>query len=442
MTFRKILFQKESRWRKPEALPENLIDPCRSRLYDQKGAVFCSLQKVFNIPPDGMCSNPWLSANLQFQVLFFLETRNREGGTFTNVVGMVTDGSGTAYIQINEEGKRMIEVSHLTKRYGDHTAVDDLSFQVEKGSIFGFLGPNGAGKTTTMNIMTGCLAASEGEIRIGGYEIFEQSMEARRLIGYLPEQPPLYADRTPAEYLRFVGEARKLSRPELRTEIARVMEMTKITDMSDRLIRNLSKGYRQRVGIAQALLGNPEVVILDEPTVGLDPRQITEIRELIHSLGREHTVILSSHILPEVQAVCDRVLILSRGRLAACDTPDRLEAMFSGADTVELTVDATEAEARQILSPLTIQSLEVFPQESGLSGLRIQATDKSQDLRRELFFLFASAGKPILQMNTLHASLEEVFLELTAEAEKEAESEQKVAHASGKAPNADEEVEQ
>ena len=195
----------------------------------------------------------------------------------------------------------MIEVKHLTKRYGSHTAVSDLSFTVEKGQIYGFLGPNGAGKSTTMNIMTGCLAATSGEVVIGGYDIFQDAAQAKRLIGYLPEQPPLYLDRTPKEYLRFVARAKGIPEKSVPAELNRVMTVTGTLDVADRLMKNLSKGYRQRVGIAQAVLGDPEVIILDEPTVGLDPRQITEIRELIRQLGKEHTVILSSHILSEVQ---------------------------------------------------------------------------------------------------------------------------------------------
>ena len=246
----------------------------------------------------------------------------------------------------------MIEVSHLTKRYGGHTAVSNLSFTIEKGQIYGFLGPNGAGKSTTMNIMTGCLAASEGEVRIDGHDIFEEPQQAKRLIGYLPEQPPLYLDRTPREYLTFVGRAKGIKDKALPEQIGRVMEVTQITDVADRLIKHLSKGYRQRVGIAQALLGDPEVVILDEPTVGLDPKQIIEIRSLIQSLGQKHTVILSSHILSEVQAVCQTILIISKGHLVACDTPENLERLFSGSAAVDLTVEAGEAQTREILAPL------------------------------------------------------------------------------------------
>lgn len=309
----------------------------------------------------------------------------------------------------------MIEVHHLTKRYGEHTAVSDLSFHIEKGQIYGLLGPNGAGKSTTMNIITGCLAATDGEVSIDGHDIFEEAAQAKKLIGYLPEQPPLYSDRTPEEYLRFVAEAKRVPKADQKAQIGRVMELTQLTDVSRRLIRNLSKGYRQRVGIAQALLGEPEVVILDEPTVGLDPKQIAEIRELIRMLGREHTVILSSHILPEVQSVCDTVLIISKGKLVACDTPARLETLFSGSNTLELLCEAEEPEIRTMLSVLPLSSVEVEKQEEGISLVRLQADQAAGDLRREVFFLFANHQRPILQMNTVHVSLEDVFLELTAE---------------------------
>ena len=239
----------------------------------------------------------------------------------------------------------MIEVNHLYKRYGNHTAVSDLSFTIEKGQIYGFLGPNGAGKSTTMNIMTGCLAATSGEVRIGGYDIFEDAEQAKKLIGYLPEQPPLYLDRTPREYLTFVARAKGIPEKEIAGQVTRVMAVTQTLDVADRLIKNLSKGYKQRVGIAQAILGDPEVIILDEPTVGLDPRQIIEIRDLIKELGKNHTVILSSHILSEVQAVCQTILIISKGKLVACDTPENLERLFAGTASVELTAEAGEEEA-------------------------------------------------------------------------------------------------
>lgn len=220
----------------------------------------------------------------------------------------------------------MITVEHLTKRYGNFTAVDDLSFEIEEGHVYGFLGPNGAGKSTTMNIMTGCLSATAGHVTIDGYDIFEEPDRAKRLMGYLPEQPPLYLNETPVEYLKFVGEAKGLRGRELAAQIEAVISQTKLEAMKNRLISKLSKGYKQRVGIAQALLGNPKVIILDEPTVGLDPIQIIEIRDLIRQLGQEHTVILSSHILSEVQTICEKVLIIAKGKLVAFDEPENLDA--------------------------------------------------------------------------------------------------------------------
>ena len=308
----------------------------------------------------------------------------------------------------------MIEVSHLTKRYGGHTAVSNLSFTIEKGQIYGFLGPNGAGKSTTMNIMTGCLAASEGEVRIDGHDIFEEPQQAKRLIGYLPEQPPLYLDRTPREYLTFVGRAKGIKDKALPEQIGRVMEVTQITDVADRLIKHLSKGYRQRVGIAQALLGDPEVVILDEPTVGLDPKQIIEIRSLIQSLGQKHTVILSSHILSEVQAVCQTILIISKGHLVACDTPENLERLFSGSAAVDLTVEAGEAQTREILAPLDhIRSVDVRPEGADRCQVTLE-TDGDEGVCRAVFFAFSRAGRAILRMTDAKASLEDIFIELTS----------------------------
>ena len=308
----------------------------------------------------------------------------------------------------------MIEVSHLTKRYGGHTAVSDLSFTIEKGQIYGFLGPNGAGKSTTMNIMTGCLAASEGEVRIDGHDIFEEPQQAKRLIGYLPEQPPLYLDRTPREYLTFVGRAKGIKDKALPEQIGRVMEVTQITDVADRLIKHLSKGYRQRVGIAQALLGDPEVVILDEPTVGLDPKQIIEIRSLIQSLGQKHTVILSSHILSEVQAVCQTILIISKGHLVACDTPENLERLFSGSAAVDLTVEAGEAQTREILAPLDhIRPVDVRPEGTDRCQVTLE-TDGDEEVCRAVFFAFSRAGRAILRMTDAKASLEDIFIKLTS----------------------------
>ena len=243
----------------------------------------------------------------------------------------------------------MITVEHLTKRYGDFTAVDDISFTIGEGHIYGFLGPNGAGKSTTMNIMTGCLAATSGEVKIDGYDIFEQARQAKQCIGYLPEIPPLYTDETPREYLRFVAEAKGIAGKEIPGEVDRVIGEAGLTEMQERLIRNLSKGYRQRVGIAQALLGNPRYIILDEPTVGLDPLQIIEIRDLIRQLGQKHTVILSSHILSEVQAICESVLIIAHGKLVAFDTPQNLERRLAENNRLTITAECSEEQLRAIL---------------------------------------------------------------------------------------------
>lgn len=293
----------------------------------------------------------------------------------------------------------MVEVSHVTKRYGSHVAVDNLSFTIGRGQTYGFLGPNGAGKSTTMNIMTGCLAASEGEVRIGGYDIFEQAREAKRLIGYLPELPPLYPDSTPREYLRLVGAAKGIPPRELSAAADAAMKLTDIGGMADRLIKNLSKGYRQRVGIAQAILGSPEIIILDEPTAGLDPKQIVEIRELIKELGKTHTVVLSSHILSEVQAVCGTILIISKGRLAACDTPENLERLFAGAASVELEAECTREEAAGILSSVPGAVINSISEaDGGVCRMRIDAGQDGAELNRRLFFAFAAAKRLILHM--------------------------------------------
>lgn len=307
----------------------------------------------------------------------------------------------------------MIEVKHLTKRYGSHTAVSDLSFTIENGVIYGFLGPNGAGKSTTMNIITGCLGATDGEVLVDGHSISEEPMQAKKKIGYLPEQPPLYTDMTPWEYLRFVASAKGLPRGEQTKQIDRVMEKTGIRDVRDRLIRNLSKGYRQRVGIAQALLGNPEVIILDEPTVGLDPAQIIEIRDLIRELGKDHTIILSSHILSEVQTVCDSIMIISGGRLVASDTPENLTKLFAGTTTLHLEVKGGEKETAAVLDGVQLiedQIIKAGPDGTTLAEIK---PAEGADIREAVFTAFAGAGVPLLEMRTARASLEDVFLELT-----------------------------
>ena len=309
----------------------------------------------------------------------------------------------------------MIEVRNLTKMYGDIVAVADLNFTVQSGQIYGFLGPNGAGKTTTMNIITGCLAATSGSVSINGYDIFEDADKAKSFIGYLPEEPPLYPDMTPYEYLDFVAKAKRVPKAERERKIDEVMKITRITSVADRLIRNLSKGYRQRVGIAQAILGDPEIIILDEPTVGLDPKQIIEIRELIKKLGENHTVILSSHILSEVRALCDNVMIISRGKLVACDTPENLERLFSGTSAIELTVKAEEEEVRGALSGI-INILEISYEktEEDSKARVIITTDGKEDISEKVFFAFCDIRRPILKMNLVHASLEDVFVELTS----------------------------
>lgn len=367
----------------------------------------------------------------------------------------------------------MITVEHLTKRYGDVTAVEDISFTIEDGHIYGFLGPNGAGKSTTMNIMTGCLAATSGEVKIDGYDIFEQARQAKQLIGYLPEIPPLYTDETPEEYLRFVAEAKGLPKRSIAAEVARVMEETRLTEMGDRLIRNLSKGYRQRVGIAQALLGNPRYIILDEPTVGLDPLQIIEIRDLIRELGEKHTVILSSHILSEVQAICESVLIIAHGKLVAFDTPQNLERTLAANNRLLLTAETDEVGLRAILDgqpvvdSYTVDGVE-YPQpaqpaqapeapavpeeaealdEPEIAAPDAEDTEDAEVLSapeslpdaaqlvpsapealckatvtlagdpavacRTLFFAFAQAGCALVQMTPIKADLENIFIELT-----------------------------
>lgn len=310
----------------------------------------------------------------------------------------------------------MITVSHLTKRYGDVLAVDDLSFEIDEGHVYGFLGPNGAGKSTTMNIMTGCLSATAGSVEIDGCDIFEQPNEAKRRIGYLPEQPPLYLSESPIEYLQFVGEAKGLRGAELTRQIASVVEQTGIGDVRHRCIAALSKGYRQRVGIAQALLGSPKVIILDEPTVGLDPLQIIEIRDLIRRLGHDHTVIFSSHILSEVQTICDRILIIAKGRLVAFDEPANLEKRLLAPGEIVLTADAPVEKVRQILQQSGLASASDIAAQDGCAVVHLHVDHtKMKSVAREIFFAFAIAHTAILEMRLEKASLEKVFLELTEE---------------------------
>ncbi|MCD8037920.1 MAG: ATP-binding cassette domain-containing protein [Lachnospiraceae bacterium] len=317
---------------------------------------------------------------------------------------------------LHQGGIILIEVKNFTKKYGKHTAVDNLSFRVERGMIYGFLGPNGAGKSTTMNIMTGYIAATGGTVRINGYDILKEPGKAKKCIGYLPEQPPVYQDMTVQEYLRFSAELKRVKKSERREQLESIMEQTQIADVKDRLIKNLSKGYKQRVGLAQAIVGYPEVIILDEPTVGLDPKQIIEIRTLIKELAKKHTVILSSHILSEVSAVCDHIMIISKGKLVASDTPEGLMTLMKGGRQLELGVCGREERLREILE--NIPAVKDFTVESGRADGECRAvirTDAEADIRRELFYWLASADMPILQLGLSEKSLEDVFLELTQE---------------------------
>ena len=307
----------------------------------------------------------------------------------------------------------MIEVRNLVKKYGDHLAVDHLSFQIEAGRIYGFLGPNGAGKSTTMNIMTGYLGATEGEVLIDGHDILKEPEEAKRHIGYLPEQPPLYMDMTVREYLEFAAELKGLKKKQRSDGIEEVEKLVKIKDVEHRLIKNLSKGYRQRVGLAQAVLGFPEIIILDEPSVGLDPKQIIEIRELIRKLAKNHTVILSSHILAEVREVCDYIMIISKGKLVASDTPENLERMLGQNNIVEIEAKTTPAEVRRILK--NVPGIERIETQAGVDGTArgMVREKKGEDIRESIFRAFAAAGIPLMTLKVSGTTLEDVFMELT-----------------------------
>ena len=308
----------------------------------------------------------------------------------------------------------MIAVEHLTKRYGSFTAVDDISFTLEQGHIYGFLGPNGAGKSTTMNMMTGCLAATAGSVTIDGLDIFEQAREAKKLLGYLPEIPPLYPEQTPEEYLRFVAEAKGLPKAQIDAQVAKALAETRLEPMANRLIRHLSKGYRQRVGIAQALLGDPHYIILDEPTVGLDPLQIIEIRDLIHELGQTHTVILSSHILSEVQAICESVLIIAHGKLVAFDTPQNLENRLTSGGRLTLCADCSAEALHRILAAVpAVCDCRLLTAEEGRCKAQLEITGDAAEACKALFFAFAKAETAILQLTPEKADLENIFIELT-----------------------------
>ncbi len=313
----------------------------------------------------------------------------------------------------------MISVRNLTKYYGDHLAVDDISFEITGGHVYGFLGPNGAGKSTTMNIMTGCLSASAGSVLIDGHDIFEEPRLAKRLMGYLPEQPPLYMNESPLEYLRFVGQAKGIKRAELTRQINDIVERTGIYHVRNQRISQLSKGYRQRVGIAQALLGNPGVIILDEPTVGLDPLQIIQIRELITELGKDHTVIFSSHILSEVQAICDEILMIARGRLIAFGEPQQLQRQFLRQGELLLTTDVEEKRLREILEAVSgIAAMTVEIGDTGYLNAHIKAdNDDMYSLSSAVFRAFAASDSMIYEMAIKKGDLEDVFIELTENAD-------------------------
>ena len=316
----------------------------------------------------------------------------------------------------------MIQVENLTKEYGDFLAVDHLSFTIEDGHVYGFLGPNGAGKSTTMNIIAGCLSASEGIVKIDGYDIFDEPDQAKKRIGYLPEHPPLYMNETPYDYLYFVAEAKGLKGAELLHQIHDVAEKTKIEDVMHKRISTLSKGYRQRVGIAQALLGNPSTIILDEPTVGLDPIQILEIRSLVKELGKTHTIIFSSHILSEVQAICDQILMISKGKLVAFDTPEHLERRFLATNEVSLLVDAEEKEVQKLLLKIPeIREIEMDVQDSYLRVLLHVEGENIYEISRKIYQGCAQYGFDLLELNLKKGSLEDVFIELSELNEKESD---------------------
>lgn len=336
----------------------------------------------------------------------------------------------------------MIEVTNLVKRYGNHTAVDQLSFTVEDGQIYGFLGPNGAGKSTTMNIMTGYLAPTEGKVLINGHDIVEEPAEAKKCIGYLPEMPPLYQDMTVYEYLKFAAELKKLPKKDVKNQITSVMEQVKVSDMANRLIKNLSKGYKQRVGLAQAILGDPEIIILDEPTVGLDPKQIIEIRSLIKSLGKKHTVILSSHILSEVSAVCDHIMIISHGKLAASDTPENLIKLTSASTDIRLEIKGEMHEIKSALKGISgVDYVECnsYDRDSGYGVYTVHVKDAditaSKNVRETIFYKMAECNAPILEMVASTKSLEDVFLELTEEDITEADAAEEETHADDASEN-------
>jgi ABC-2 type transport system ATP-binding protein len=311
-------------------------------------------------------------------------------------------------------GNNLIEVSNLTKKYGQNVAVDNISFTVSEGEIVGFLGPNGAGKSTTMNMITGYISSTQGSVKINGFDILEQPEEAKKRIGYLPELPPLYMDMTVEEYLDFVADLNTIKRADKAKVVASVMETTQITHMKKRLIKNLSKGYKQRVGLSQALIGNPDVLILDEPTVGLDPNQIIEMRDVIKNLGKKHTIMLSSHILSEVSAVCDRVIIISKGKIVASDTPENLSKRLTQSNRLTVRVKGPKAEVVALLNAIENVDKAYFQTSREKDTVDILVEGKEDtDIREEVFKVLTSKNYPILSMTSMDLTLEEIFLEVT-----------------------------
>jgi ABC-2 type transport system ATP-binding protein len=323
----------------------------------------------------------------------------------------------------------LIEVQNLTKRYGRFTAVDDVTFRVERGEILGFLGPNGAGKTTTMRILTGYMPATEGKAIVAGFDVFDQPVEAKRRTGYLPETPPLYPDMTVREYLTFVSKIKGVPSGERNERIKQVMERTWIGDMANRACSKLSKGYRQRVGLAQALIHNPDVLILDEPTAGLDPKQIIETRQLIKELAGDHTVILSTHILPEVSQTCERVVIINKGKVVAIDTPDNLTARLRGSETLYIQVDTGGGDAGRTLSSVPgVTRVVEADRRDGVAGYEVDS-EQGRDVRRDLARAVVSNGLGLLELRPMRMSLEQIFLSLTTEETEETDvQEEAVAH--------------
>lgn len=310
----------------------------------------------------------------------------------------------------------MIEIQNLTKYYGPIKAVNNLNFSVEKGEILGFLGPNGAGKSTTMNIITGYIPSSKGTVKVCGYDIMENPKEVKKRIGYLPEQPPVYLDMTVIDYLNFAADLKQVDKKQKRAQINDIMELVKIGDHRNRLIKNLSKGYRQRVGLAQALLGSPDVLILDEPTVGLDPKQIIEIRKLIKALGKAHTIILSSHILPEVSAVCERIVIINKGEIAVIDTPENLSKSFGSVSRLSVTIAGPKSSVMGRINGIYgVKYIEANIEKERDVINYIVESDKDIDIRRPLFFAMAEKGYPIIEMRSLDMSLEDIFLHIVTE---------------------------